>query len=105
MLRLLFRFIGFICLAVAFAASIVDGTRSIAAGAPAIMPLGSTASALFPDLFVKAHDAINAHLPLLWDPTLVTLLLLPSWLVIGVLGLLLIALTRRPREKIGYARR
>ena len=38
MLRLTFRLIGFICLALAFAAAIVDGTRSIAAGAPAIMP-------------------------------------------------------------------
>ena len=105
MLRLLFRFIGFVCLAVAFAAMIVDGTRSIAAGAPAIMPLGNTASALAPDLFIKAHDAIEAHFPLLWDPALVTVLLMPAWLVVGVLGLLLVALTRPRREKIGYARR
>ncbi len=105
MLRLLLRLCGFLCLAVAFAAMIVDGTRSIAAGAPAIMPLGSTASALFPDLLVKLHAATEAHLPPLWDPVLVTLLLMPAWLVLGVLGILLVAAARRPRDKIGYARR
>jgi hypothetical protein len=105
MLRLVFRFIGFLCLAVAFAALIVDGTRSIAVGAPAILPLGATMSALAPDLFVRLQTGIAALAPLLWDPVLVTLLLLPAWLVVGVLGVLLIALTRRPRPKIGYARR
>ncbi len=105
MLRLTFRLIGFICLALAFAAAIVDGTRSIAAGAPAIMPLGSTAAALFPALFLRFKSGVEAALPPLWDPALVTVLLLPTWLVIGVLGLLLIALTRPAREKIGYARR
>lgn len=105
MLRLLFRSIGFLCLAVAFAALIVDGTRSIAAGAPAILPLGETISALTPDILTKMHTGIATHLPVLWDPVLVTLLLLPAWLVIGGLGILLIVLTRRPRQKIGYARR
>jgi hypothetical protein len=105
MLRLMFRFIGFLCLAVAFAALIVDGTRSIAAGAPAILPLGGTLSALAPDVFVRMHAGIATHVPLLWDPVLVTLLLLPAWVVIGGVGIVLIALTRRPRPKIGYARR
>ncbi|WP_158810802.1 hypothetical protein [Beijerinckia sp. L45] len=105
MLRLVFRLIGFLCLAVAFAALIVDGTRSIAAGTPAILPLGGTVSALAPDLFVRLHTGIATHAPLLWDPVLVTLLLLPAWLVIGVLGIVLVALTRRPRPKIGYSRR
>jgi hypothetical protein len=105
MLRLVFRVIGFLGLAVAFAALVVDGTRSIAVGTPAILPLGATVSALAPDLFVKVHTGIAAQAPFLWDPVLVTLLLLPAWLVVGVLGILLIALTRRPRPKIGYARR
>ena len=105
MLRLLFRLVGFLCLAVAFAALIVDGTRSIAAGAPAILPLGGTVSALAPELFVRMHTGIALHVPWLWDPVLVTLLLLPAWLVVGTLGILLIAVSRRRRPKIGYARR
>lgn len=105
MLRLMFRLVGLLCLAVAFAALIVDGTRSIAAGAAAIEPLGRTASALFPDGFAMMHTAIEGHAPYLWDPMLVTLLLLPGWLVLGALGLVLVALTRPPRAKIGYTRR
>jgi hypothetical protein len=105
MLRLMFRFAGILLLAVAFAALIVDGTRSIAAGAAAIAPLGRIVSALFPDLFAKVHAAIESHAPLLWDPVLVTILLLPAWLVIGVVGVILVALTRRRRAKIGYSRR
>jgi hypothetical protein len=105
MLRLIFRFVGFLILALAFAALIVDGTRSIAAGAAAILPLGRTMSTLAPDGFARMHAAIETHVPLLWDPVLVTLLLLPAWLVLGAVGILLITLTRRPRPKIGYARR
>lgn len=105
MLRLLFRFVGLLLLAAAFAALIVDGTRSVAAGAPAILPLGRTASAIAPDAFVKFHAAIETHMPMLWDPFLVTVLLLPTWLVLGVIGLVLLALTRRRAPKIGYSRR
>ncbi len=84
---------------------IVDGTRSIAAGSMAIKPLGDIVSEFFPDAFLRARAAIEAHLPLLWDPTLVTVLLMPSWLVVGVFGMCLIALARPAREKIGYSRR
>ena len=105
MLRFLFRSLGVLMLAVAFAALIVDGTRSIAAGAIAVMPLGHALSTLSPDLFVRLHAGIEARAPVLWDPVLVTILLLPTWLVVGVLAIILIALTGRPRPKIGYARR
>jgi hypothetical protein len=105
MLRLIFRFSGFLLLAGAFAALIVDGTRSIAAGAPALMPLGQLASTVFPDLFLKAQAAIQAHVPFLWTPVIVPLLKSPVWLVAGVLGILLIVLARPPRPKIGYSRR
>jgi hypothetical protein len=105
MLRLIIRFAGILLLAVAFAALIVDGTRSIAAGAVAIAPLGRVASTLFPDPFARVHAAIESHAPLLWDPVLVTILLLPAWLVIGLVGVIVIALTRKRPPKIGYSRR
>ena len=105
MFRLLFRFAGLLLLAGAFAALVVDGTRSVAAGTMAIVPFGRTSSALFPDAFLKLHKVVEAHLPLLWDPVLVTLFLLPTWLVLGVLGLVVFAATRRRSPKIGYARR
>lgn len=105
MLRLLFRFIGLLFLAAAFAALVVDGTRSIAAGAPAFLPLGRTISALSSTGFEKMRDYVQSHAPKLWDPVLVAVLDLPAWLVLGIVGLLLFALTRRRAPKIGYSRR
>jgi hypothetical protein len=105
MLRLIFRFAGLLLLAGAFAALIVDGTRSIAAGAPALMPFGQLAATVFPDLFAKVQAAIQAHALFLWAPAVQPLLRAPVWLVAGVLGILLILLSRPPRPKIGYSRR
>ena len=105
MLRLLLRFVGLLLLAGAFAALIVDATRSVAAGAPAIYPLGRTLSSLFPGDFLKAQAAIEAHAPLVWDPVLVSILLLPAWAVLGLGGIVILALARPPAPKIGYSRR
>ena len=105
MLRLFFRLVGLLLLAGAFAALIVDGTRSVAAARIALLPLGRAVSAVAPDAFVKLQAATETHLPLLWDPVLVTVLLLPTWVVLGAIGLLLMTLTRRPARKIGYSRR
>ena len=105
MLRLLFRFVGLVLLACAFAALIVDGTRSVAAGTAAILPLGRTIETVAPAGFVKTHALIETHAPLLWDPFLVTILLLPSWLVLGIAGLVCLALGRPRAAKIGYSRR
>ena len=105
MLRLFFRFVGLLVLAGAFVSLVIDGTRSVAARSTEILPLGRTATALAPDAFVKAHTFIETHAPLLWDPVLVTILLLPTWLVLGFIGFVLLALTRAPMPKIGYSRR
>ncbi len=105
MLRLFLKFLGLLLLAGAFAALVVDGTRSVAAGTPALLPLGRTASALFPNAFLALHKLLDAHAPILWDPVMVTILLLPAWLVMGALGLVVLGLTRKRAPKIGYSRR
>ena len=68
MLRFLLRLVGLLSLAGAFAALIVDGTRSVAAGRIALLPLGRTITLVSPDAFVKLHKAVETHLPALWDP-------------------------------------
>lgn len=105
MLRLLIKLIGLLLLAAAFAALVVDGTRSVAAGSISLQPLGTTFATLAPNLFQKTHETLAAKAPGLWDPLLVTLFLLPTWVVSGALGLALLALSRRPARKIGYSRR
>ena len=105
MLRLFFRFTGLLVFALAFIALVVDGTRSIAAGRVDVLPLGRAVTLVAPEAFQAIHDAIEVHLPLLWDPVLVTILLLPSWLVLGATGIVLLAVTRRRAPIIGYSRR
>jgi hypothetical protein len=105
MLRFLLRSVGLVFLAGAFAALVVDGTRSVAAGAPAIYPLGRTVSTLFPADFLKVQALVEAHAPILWDPILVSILLLPAWVVLGLVGIVVLALARPPAPKIGYSRR
>lgn len=104
-MRLLFRFLGLLLLAGAFAALVVDGTRFIGAGTLSFMSLGRTLMAVSPQAFQKGRVFIDAKLPMLWDPVLVTILLLPTWLVLGLVGLVLLAVTRRPPPVIGYSRR
>jgi hypothetical protein len=104
MFRLTVRLIGFLLLAGAFASLVIDGTRSIAGGGLALTPLGQTIFLIFPEKFQGLQPAIEkyAH-PLLWDPLMVSLLLLPTWLVVGLLGFLLMLVSQKKAEKIGYS--
>lgn len=106
MLRLLFRFLGILAVAAAFASMIIDGTRSIAGGALFVTPFGQTVMSFFPSRFPELQPAVERHIhPLLWDPILLTLFLLPTWLIVGMGGLLLLAATTKPAPKIGYSNR
>jgi len=105
MIRFVFRFFGLICLAAAFVLVIYDGTKSIAAN-----NLYLTSVRTLWDLF---NAASLAHLkPLivpyangvLWDPVMLAFLAAPSWVVLGVLGIILILLGRKKKPLIGYAR-
>jgi hypothetical protein len=106
MLRFLFRLIGLIALAAAFVLLVIDGTRSIAQGALSLTRLGQTAAAFFPGQFPRLEPFVRQDVhPLAWDPVLVTLLQAPTSLCVGICGLLLMALARRPPPKIGYSNR
>ena len=104
-MRIVFRLIGLLGLAAAFAALVVDGTASVAANQIVIHPLGDTLAKLSPEGFERAHVFVMAKVPFLWDPILGSIFLLPTWGVLGVLGLVLTAVTRKPRPPIGHSRR
>lgn len=105
MFRFFFRTVGVFLLAGAFAALVIDGTRSIAGGMLSLTPLGKTIAWLAPDKVAGLKPSIDHFNSFLWDPLMVHLLLLPTWLVIGILGTLIMALTQKPRPKIGYSSR
>lgn len=105
MIRFILRLIGLVLLAGAFAALIVDGTRTIAGGSLVLTPLGQTLLWAMP-LRLESLQAQIKHLnPYLWDPVAVKFLALPTWVVAGVLGCLVLALPRKRRSKIGYSNR
>jgi len=105
MLRLLLRFIGFLALAGAFASLVVDGTQTIAEGALTITPLDQTLAGFFPRQLALLKPGLMKLHPLLWDPAGLFVLQAPTWAVIGLFGLVLLALTRKRREPIGLVSR
>ena len=96
---------GLILLAASFAALVIDGTRSIAASSLNITNFGNTATYLFPKTFPSLKPAVEQIHPVLWDPFLVALFILPTFLILAVLGLLLIWMARRRRVTVGYTGR
>lgn len=103
MLRMLIRFLGLVLLAGGFAALIVDGTRTLAGGELRVTPLSKSAHDLFPAKMQALQAAAEQHLPYLWDPVMVTLLLAPLSLTLTGLGALFIALSQKRRRPSEYA--
>jgi hypothetical protein len=105
MFRFLLRLVGLFLLAGAFAALVIDGTRSVAGGVLLWTPLGKTIAWLAPAKMAALKPAVDKLNPFLWNPVMVHLLLLPTWLVIGFLGALALVLAQKRQPKIGYSSR
>jgi len=104
MLRFLVRFAGFWVFAAALVAAVIDGAKSIAASEPVLTPLGHAWSQLAPDSLAQAQLAVETELgqPWLWELVAGWLLAAPTWLVLGLLGLILMLLgRRRSRRSLG----
>ncbi|MGI3902916.1 MAG: hypothetical protein ACRYGP_33465 [Janthinobacterium lividum] len=100
MIRFLFRALGFLLLATAFAALVVDGTRSIAGGQALFYPLGDTAAWLAGARF-KAVTSLLSDAPPSARSFAVALLAAPAWVFTGLLGLLFLVLGRRSDQTAG----
>jgi len=105
MIRFLLRFLGLLCLALAFILLVYDGTNSIADQKWLYITSVN-------DLWIYVHQASLTQLKpavervavWLWDPVTVTVLNAPSELVLAILGAVLLLLGRKKRRLIGYAR-
>ncbi len=106
MIRFLFRFFGLWILAAAFVFLIYDGTKSIAAGTLILKPFGDTWNDIHSTSLAQLQPFIERRVAVwLWDPVILSVLTAPTWLVLGVLGIVLILLGRKKKPLIGYARR
>jgi hypothetical protein len=105
MIRFVFRFVGFLVLAAAFAALLYDGTKTIAGSDIHVTSLQTTWANFHPASLQWLQPAIERNLPAwFWDTLMVTVLTAPTWAVLGVLGALLILAGRKRQPLIGYSR-
>ena len=116
MLRFFARFIGLWIWAGAVVAAVYDGTRSLAASEFVFTPLGRTWYALHPDSLNGLQVAIERHLAeylyaqvgpwaadfayFLWNPVMQSILLAPTWLVLGVIGLFFLFIGRQKQQRL-----
>ncbi len=104
MIRFLLRTLGFVLLAAAFAALVVDGSRSIAGGRVLVYSVDQSAAWLGGTHYVAALARVGAW-PLPAQRMLAGLLAVPGFLVTGVLGLALLYAGRSPAAGVGIAGR
>ena len=98
---MILRVLGIWSLLVAMVALTIDATTSLASGDQQwiMTPLGEHWFTLHAPSLNTSQAAIERYVhPFLWDPLILSLLQLPTWIVFGVLGLLLYWCGRRRRS-------
>jgi hypothetical protein len=105
MIRFLFRFLGLLCLALAFILLVYDGTKSIADQKWFyITTVNDLWVGLDQNSLMRLKPAVERLSAWLWDPVMIKILNAPSELVLAIIGTVLILLGRKKRRLIGYAR-
>jgi hypothetical protein len=102
MIRLLFRLLGLVIALAGFVALVIDGTRSIAGSRLIYTVVGETWRMIHPDSLVALQALLERRqLGWLWDPGVLTLMVLPTALVGLGLGALFLLIGRRREPRIG----
>ncbi len=107
MISFLARMTGIWLIAGALVALVVDATRTIASSKIAVTPLGATWYAISPTNLVNTQLFVQREIEAyigqwLWDPVIQWILLLPTWLVLGAAGFVLVFLGRRRATRSAY---
>lgn len=110
MAAFLFRLVGLVLIAAMLAAIVVDATKSIAASSLTVTSLGQWWFTLDRDSLDQFRQFVQGTIDpnvggWVWDPLVQTILSLPTWLVFGVPGALLIVLAPVRRRRRQYAAR
>ncbi len=90
-----------VLLALAVLLAVLDITRSITASSLVITSLLETWSAINATSLEATRTLVENWMAVLWDPVLLILLQLPSWLVLGALSMLLFWLGGRRATRLG----
>jgi hypothetical protein len=101
-LRLLFRLLAMVALAIAVIMAVLDATRTVAASQLVMTPLATSWLAVSPETLNTVQEFVRAKIhPLVWDPVITGILNQPGFIVFGVLAFLLYAIGRKPPRRIG----
>ena len=102
MFHIIFKILGLFVLALAVVLAVLDITRSITASAITLTPLAETWNSISRDTLLASRDLVlNWTHPYLWDPVLLFVLQLPSWLVCWLLAMIFLKLGQRRENPYG----
>lgn len=106
MIRFVFRFLGFIILALGFILLVYDGARYIANNKVDFTSVGYVWNSIHQDSLLKLQPLVERQVaPWVWQDVLQPYVLTqPAWAFLGVIGVLLMLIGRKKRRLIGYAR-
>jgi hypothetical protein len=104
MIRFLLRFIGLCLLASAFVFVVYDGTKSIANQRVFYSRVSDVWAIIDQTSLNLVQNWLKQKAVWAWDPYALTIFDLPTWVVLGVLAMILILLGRKKKPLIGYAR-
>ena len=98
MIRLALRLAGLLLLAGGFAQLVVDGARSLAAGAVSLAPMSALVEAAAPGRLAVWGPKVGGVSAFLWDPVLTGVLAAPGFVVLALAGCALLLLARQRRD-------
>jgi hypothetical protein len=104
MIRFLLRFVGLCLLATAFVFFVYDGTKSIANQHLVYIKVGDVWAIVDQNSLNLAQNWLKQRAIWAWDPYMQGIFDLPTWVVLGIVAMILILLGRKKKPLIGYAR-
>ena len=104
MIRFLLRFVGLCLLATAFVFFVYDGTKSIANQHLVYIKAGDVWALVDQNSLNLAQNWLKQRAVWAWDPYMLGVFDLPTWVVLGIVAMILILLGRKKKPLIGYAR-
>ena len=101
MFQFLLRATGLVLLAIALVFAILDITRSISASQFVVTALANTIDAMAPGVLSGWREGASSLHPLVWDPVVMTVLTLPTWLVVWFVAMVAMWLGQKTRGRYG----
>lgn len=95
------RALAMVLLALAVVLAVLDITRSVTASALVLTPLRDTVETLLPGWLANTGASVSdAVHPMVWDPLLMSVFALPSWLACGLAALFFMWLGQARRRPL-----